>query len=108
MHKRVAVFGTRGFVHWKMESWELFTPERGYQSGEKSYWAEDPLGQAAMTDAVFEWLEDAAKPHPNRFEVSLAESNTVLGLYQSALERKAVPLPFEPAYSLLDGLRASL
>jgi len=108
MHKRVAVFGTRGFVHWKMEAWELFTPERGYQSGEKSYRGEDVLGQAAMTDAIFTWLEDDWAPHPNRFEVSLAESNTVLGLYQSALERKAVALPFTPTYSLLDGLRERL
>jgi len=108
MHKRLAVYGTRGFVHWKMESWEAFTPERGYQAGQKSYRGEDVLGQAAMTDAIFEWLEDDARPHPNRLEVSLAESNTVLGLYKSALEHKAVALPFTPQESLLEGLRARL
>ena len=108
MHKRVAVFGTRGFVHWKMEAWELFTPERGYHSGEKSYRDEDVLGQAAMTDAIFDWLEDDAKPHPNRLEVSLAESNTVLGIYQSALTRRPVALPFEPQGSLLDALEPQL
>ncbi|MBM4037203.1 MAG: Gfo/Idh/MocA family oxidoreductase [Planctomycetes bacterium] len=108
MHKRVAVYGTQGFVHWTMNSWELCTPKRGYQRGEKEYRDEDVLGQAAMTDAIFAWLEDAAKPHFNRLEVSLAESNTVLGLYQSALERAIVPLPFTPAGSLLDALRATL
>jgi len=108
MHKRIAAFGTRGFIHWKMESWELYTPERGYRSGQKSYGGEDVLGQAAMTDAIFEWLDDDARPHPNRLEVSLAESNTVLGLYKSALEQAAVALPFEPTESLLDALSARL
>ncbi len=108
MHKRVAVYGTQGFVHWTMNSWELCAPKRGYQRGEKEYRDEDVLGQAAMTDAIFAWLEDAAKPHHNRLEVSLAESNTVLGLYQSAVERAIVPLPFTPGGSLLDALRATL
>ena len=107
-HKRIAVYGTRGFVHWKMESWELYTPEQGYQSGEKSYRDEDVLGQAAMTDAIFEWLDDDAKPHPNRLEVSLAESNTVLGLYKSALDGAPVALPFVPEGSLLERLRERL
>jgi len=108
MHKRVAVYGTQGFVHWTMASWELYSPRTGYQRGEKSYAEEDGRGQAAMTDAIFAWLEDPAQPHFNRLEVSLAESNTVLGLYQSALERAIVPLPFAPAGSLLDALRAKL
>lgn len=108
MHKRVAVYGTKGFVHWTMNSWELFTPVRGYQRGEKEYRAEDVLGQAAMTDAIFEWLDDPSRPHHNRLEVSLAESNTVLGLYQSALSRAIVPLPHQPAAGLLEALRAQL
>ncbi|HPD17326.1 MAG TPA: Gfo/Idh/MocA family oxidoreductase [Planctomycetota bacterium] len=108
MHKRVAVYGTQGFVHWTMNSWEVFTPQRGYQRGEKSYAAEDVLGQAAMTDAVFAWLEDGQRPHHNRLEVSLAESNTVLGLYHSALEHAIVPLPWAPSYGLIDALRARL
>ena len=100
MHKRVAVYGTQGFVHWTMSSWELCTPDRGYQHGEKSYAAEDILGQAAMTDAIFDWLDGGA-PHANRLEVSLAESNTVLGIYASALTRTVVELPFEPEGSYL-------
>ena len=108
MHKRIAVYGTEGFVHWTMSSWELFTPATGYQRGEKDYGAEDILGQAAMTDAIFEWLDDDAKPHANRLDVSLAESNTVLGLYQSALDREVVELPFTPQESLLDQFKAVL
>ena len=108
MHKRVAVYGTKGFVHWTMNSWELYTAEQGYQSGRKEYRDEDILGQAAMTDAVFEWLEDEAKVHPNCLDVSLAESNTVLGLYQSALRHAVVDLPFEPKEGLLAALQARL
>jgi predicted dehydrogenase len=108
LHKRIAVYGTKGFVHWMMNAWELNTPERGYQAGEKSYRDEDVLGQAAMTDAIFEWFEDDSKPHPSRLEVSLAESDTVLGLYRSALDQKPVALPFRPEQSLLAALRARL
>jgi len=107
MHKRIAVYGTTGFVHWMMNAWELSTPDRGYQRGEKSYGEEDVRGQAAMTDAIFDWL-DGGEPHPNRLEVSLAESNTVLGLYQSALGQRPVELPFVPQESLLAGLRKRL
>ena len=107
-HKRIAVHGTKGFIHWTMESWESYTPEQGYRSGEKSYRAEDVLGQAAMTDALFDWLDDDTQPHPNRLEVSLAESNTVLGLFKSALEQRPIALPFEPAGSLIEALRARL
>ena len=58
--------------------------------------------------AIFEWLDDGAKPHANRFDISLAESNTVLGLYKSALGQAPVELPFTPRESLLEGLRARL
>ena len=108
MHKRVAVYGTEGFVHWTMNSWETCTPKQGYRRGEKSYAAEDTLGQAAMTDAIFTWLEDASQPHFNRLEVSLAEVNTVLGLYKSALDRAIVPLPFAPSGSYLAAFRQAL
>jgi predicted dehydrogenase len=106
MHKRVAVYGTRGFVHWTMGSWECCTPARGYERGEKDYLAEDLRGQAAMTDALLDWLEDAKKPHANRLEVALAECNTVLGIYRSALDRAVLPLPFTPHGSLLEELKA--
>jgi len=108
MHKRVAVYGTEGFVHWAMNSWEMCTLGGGYERGEKKYAAEDVLGQAAMTDAIFDWLEDEAKPHANRLETSLAEVNTILGIYQSGLDRSVVALPFTPGGSLLDPLQGCL
>jgi len=107
MHKRIAVYGTQGFVHWMMNAWELGT-EGSCQSGEKSYREEDVQGQAAMTDAIFTWLEDETTPHPNRLEVSLAESNTVLGIYKSAVERRRVSLPLKAEGSYLAALRETL
>lgn len=106
MHKRIAVYGTRGFVHWKMMSWERSTMDVDYESGEKDYRAEDVLGQAAMTDAMFDWLEDDKKVHPNCLAQSLIETNTVLGLYASAIYGKPIQLPYEPKESLLAKLKA--
>jgi predicted dehydrogenase len=105
-HKRVCVFGTRGFVHWTMDGWERSTPEGGYESGTHSYGEQDVLGQAGLTEAVFDWLDDEAKVHPTHLEQSLAEFNLLLGIYQSALTNAPVELPFEPPDGLLDMLKA--
>ena len=105
MHKRIAVYGTEGFVHWQMMSWERSTTEVKYERGEKDYRAQDVLGQGAMTDAMFDWLDDG-KVHPNCLDTSLAETNTVLGLYASAVQGKPIELPYEPKESLLAGLSA--
>ena len=105
-HKRIAVYGTRGFVHWQMNSWERSTTEIDYERGEKEYSDEDVLGQAAMTDAMFDWLEDGQQVHPNCLDNSLAETNTVLGLYASAILGKPVELPYDPSEGLIAGLLA--
>jgi len=105
-HKRIAVYGTRGFVHWTMVSWERSTIDVDYESGEKDYGAEDVLGQAAMTDAMIDWLEDDTKVHANCLDTSLAETNTVLGLYTSAVQGKPIDLPCEPSDCLLEALKA--
>ncbi|HID55584.1 TPA: Gfo/Idh/MocA family oxidoreductase [Candidatus Poribacteria bacterium] len=106
-HKRISVYGTRGFIQWQMNFWERGTPE-GYESGEKSYGAEDVLGQAALTDAAFEWLEDEDRPHPTRLELALQQFNVILGLYASALERRPVELPYKPEGNFLDRLKENL
>ena len=66
------------------------------------------LNDSTKTNAIFAWLDDETKPHPNRLEVSFAESNTVLGLFKSGLEHVPVALPFVPAESLLEALKAKL
>jgi predicted dehydrogenase len=107
-HKRVTVYGTRGFVQWTMHWWERSTPENGYERGEHSYGQQDVLAQAALTDAAFEWAKDDSKPHPTRLERALAKFNALLGVYTSALTHKPVDLPFEPPDGLMNALKERL
>ncbi|MFQ6131987.1 MAG: Gfo/Idh/MocA family protein [Armatimonadota bacterium] len=107
-HKRIAVYGTEGFVHWTMASWERRTADDGYESGSHDYRTEDDQAQARLTEAVFDWLLDEAQPHPTRLERSLAEFNAILGIYTSALRAEPIELPFEPPDGLLDALRERL
>ena len=103
-HKRISVYGTRGFVQWTMWWWERLTPEKGYERGEHNYGVEDDLAQSRLTEACFDWLQDEKKPHPLRLEMNLVQFNAILGIYVSALRRAPVDLPFEPP----DGLEAQL
>jgi predicted dehydrogenase len=106
-HKRIAVYGTDGFVQWTMAGWERRTVD-GHESGSHDYTTEDDLAQGRLTEAVFDWLLDEGKPHPTRLERSLAEFNAILGIYVSALRSEPVDLPFEPPGGLLESLRERL
>ncbi|MCZ6679460.1 MAG: Gfo/Idh/MocA family oxidoreductase [Candidatus Poribacteria bacterium] len=108
MHKRVCVFGTRGFVHWWMAGWERGIPESGYEHGEHDYGEQDVLGQAGLTEAMFDWLDDENKVHPTHLPQSLAEFNVILGIYHSALTHAPVELPFDPPAGLIESLKAVL
>jgi predicted dehydrogenase len=107
-HKRISVYGTRGFLQWTMEGWERSTPEGGYERGSHEYGVEDDLAQARLTEACFDWLEDEAKPHPTRLERSLVQFNAILGIYVSALEHRPVELPFDPPDGLCEAIKARL
>jgi predicted dehydrogenase len=107
-HKRVAVYGTRGFIQWTMHWWERSTPEGGYERGEHNYGQQDVLAQAALTEAAFEWVKDESKLHPTRLERSLSEFNVLLGLYVSALNCVPVDLPFEPPDGIMEALKKRL
>lgn len=107
-HKRVAVYGTHGFVHWQMNFWERNLKDGSYESGDKSYGEEDVLGQQGLTEAVFDWLEDESKLHPNRLDVSLMEFGVILGIFQSSVERAPVYFPNEFQDGLLESLRMAL
>ena len=102
MHKRISVYGTRGFIQWTMHGWERLTQENGYETGSHSYGEQDVLAQARLTDAAFDWAADGEKLHPTRLERSLTQFNIILGAYVSALYNIAVDLPFEPPNGLLD------
>ncbi len=106
-HKRIAVYGDRGYVCWTMWSWETFV-DGVYDAGTHDYAEEDILGQAAMTEAMFDWLEDESAVHPLNLASALQEFNVVLGMYMSALHHRVVDLPVEPEHDLIGKLRRCL
>ena len=106
-HKRVAAYGTRGHVLWTMDSWEA-NCEGKLSSGVHDYEAEDVLGQAGLTEAMFDWLLDETKAHPLRLSTSLRDFNVILGLYMSALRREVIALPVQPDDCLIPSLRQQL
>lgn len=107
-HKRVCVFGTEGFVHWRFESWEKYTPESGYQSGDLDYGEQDAVAQIGLTEAMLDWLEDESKVHPTNLKQSLAEFNLLLGIYQSGSIRKPIDLPFDPPDKFIEHMQGIL
>ncbi len=107
-HKRLAAYGTHGFVHWTMHGWERFTPEDGYESGTHDYGYEDVRAQAALLDGAFDWAADESKPHPTRLALNLVQFNVILATYASALTAAAIDLPYDPPDGLLEALRAHL
>ena len=107
VHKRIAVYGTRGYVHWTMWSWEVSIDGK-VEKGTHQYPDEDILGQAAITDAMIDWIGDDAKVHPLNFDLALQDFNIVMGIYTSGLEHRPVDLPFDPPEGLIDRLRGEL
>ena len=107
-HKRVAVYGTEGFTHWRMNGWECYTKEGGYESGVHSYGEEDILGQAGLTEAIFAWLDDDNNLHPTHLDQSLAEFNLLMGMYYSGMTHEPIPLPFDPPDNIIESLQGIL
>lgn len=106
-HKRISVYGTRGFMQWTMWWWERMIDGR-YERGEHNYGAEDDLAQARLTEACFDWLLDDKKAHGTRLELNLTQFNIILGLYVSALQARPVELPLVPPDGLADQMKARL
>ncbi len=106
-HKRIAVYGARGYVQWTMWSWET-SIDGVHVGGAHAYPEEDILGQAGLTEAMFDWLEDDAAVHPLNLVLALQDFNIVLGLYMSALHHSVVALPVEPEPDLIGKLRRAL
>lgn len=107
VHKRIAVYGERGFVHWTMHGWESRIDGK-YECGEHAYAEEDILGQAAMTEAMIDWLADDTAVHPLNIDLALTDFSVILGIYESALSRAVVTLPFTPSPDLVGKLRRAL
>ena len=105
-HKRIVVYGTRGYVGWTMWSWETSIDGR-YHKGAHAYPDQDVLGQAAMTEAMLDWLDDDRHVHALNLDLALQDFNVILGLYTSALHHQVVDLPVEPEPALIERLRAT-
>ena len=105
MHKRIAVYGTHGFIHWRMNGWERSLPDGTVERGEQDYSAEDIRGQANLTEALFDWIEDDAKVAPTNLKTSLDEWLVILAGYLSTLEKRPVDMPFDPPDDLLEQFR---
>jgi predicted dehydrogenase len=101
-HKRIAVYGTHGFIHWRMYGWERSLANGEIERGEQEYAAQDLLGQANLTNAMFDWLEDEAQVAPTNLATSLDEWLVILAGYLSTVEARPVDFPFDPPDDLLD------
>ena len=107
VHKQITVYGTEGFVHWSMWGWE--TSIRGQHArGSHNYPDEDILGQAAMTEAAFDWLEDDNQLHPLNLDAALLDFHILLKAYMSGLNRREETLTSELQPSLIEALRQAL
>ena len=110
-HCRVVAYGDQGHVLYEeFGRWEIVSPgEKLWGHADDLGWAEgNDQAQAALTDAMFGWLEDDTQPVATNLERSLAQWNAVLGLYASTIWRRPVALPFDPPDSLWEQLGAAL
>lgn len=105
-HKRISVYGTHGFVQWWMQGWERSLPDGRVEVGSHLYADEDGLGQAGLTNAMFDWLEDDGRPCPTNLATSLDEWLVILAGYMSTVEARPVTFPFDPPDDLLDRFKA--
>lgn len=106
MHKRVAAYGTRGFIHWTMWGWERTGPNGQVERGEHVYREVDDVGQANLVNAMYDWLEDDGKPAPTNLNTSLDEWLVILAGYYSTVTQNPVDLPFDPPDDLLEQFKA--
>ena len=105
-HKRIAVYGTHGFVEWWMQGWAKSLPDGSVEEGVHSYADQDVLGQAGLTNAMFDWLEDGGRTCPTNLSTSLDEWLVILAGYLSTIEARPVDLPYDPPDDLLARFKA--
>jgi len=60
-----------------MKGWEQTSPDATIEKGTQDYYGEDIIGQAGLTEAVFDWLEDESRGHPTNLETSLVQGTSV-------------------------------
>lgn len=103
-HCRVAAYAEGGrTLYEEFGQWEVVSRE-GAEEGRIANHA----AQAALTNAMFDWLEDENKPVGTNLKRALAQWNVILGLYACAVTHRPVDLPFEPADDLWEALGQTL
>ncbi len=100
MHKRIAVYGETGYLHWKMNGWEMGIHGK-HTSGEHVYGEVDDVGQANLVRAVFEWLR-GGEPAPTNLSIALDEWLIILACYASTVEQRPIEFPWDPPDDLLE------
>lgn len=106
-HKQITVRGPQGSLHWSMTSWR--TAIQGRETGgHHEYSAQDILGQACMSEAMFDWLEDEQAVHPLHLGSALQDFRLLLAMYMSGLSGTPQNLTDPPLPHLLDALRDRL
>jgi predicted dehydrogenase len=106
-HERIAVYGAQGNANWTMHAWEVYGPD-GARNGTHRYPAEDILAQAALTDAMLDWLASDAAVHPLSIHAALREFEILLAIYASALAGEPRPVTDDPPDALIPALRERL
>ena len=106
-HKQIAVIGAHGSLRWSMTAWRVDVKGRK-QAGRHAYAAEDVLGQARMSEAMFDWLERDEAVHPLHLGAALQDFRLLLAIYMSGLADAPQDLEAPPPANLLDALRRKL
>lgn len=110
-HCRVAAYADRGRVLYEeFGRWEIVSPagtEQGHVD-DRGWEAGNHLAQAALTDAMFAWLEEDGEPVGTNLRRALTQWNVVLGLYASMVWQRPVELPFDPPDDLWAQLSSAL
>lgn len=107
VHKMILVEGSEGHVRWSMTGWRTVTGDC-QKTGRHVYGEEDILGQAAMCEAMFDWIEDDARVHPLNLSAALYDFRLLLAVYASGLSGKPEGLEDPPPLGLLQALRTRL
>jgi predicted dehydrogenase len=111
-HVRVATYAERGrTLYEEFGKWEIVSHE-GVEGGRiesMEQWADgNDSAQAAMINAMYDWLEDDNKPAGTNLKLALHQWETVLGLYASVVWHKPVEIPFDVPDDLYQQLSFTL
>ena len=111
-HCRIAAYGNEGiaffeeFGDWGVETRKMSEYSMLISEAERA--ENNDRAQAGLINAMFDWLEDDAKPVGTRLTRALHQWNAVLGIYASALSHEPVDIPFDPPDNLCEELKETL